>query len=151
MRFCGPVTSYLLSYVILFFTLCCFVHIVGEQRYQKRLSGSKSWVHKIIKVSVGISRHFSRINTKSRYQWKGYLTLYLPLRFSPDSFIRIEVTGYNSIQCKSWGYSKLRTLQITKRLVPYLDLLNLLTQFHTEITPISLCSATMKVFQLRWK
>ena len=127
MKFCGPVTSYLLSYVILFFTLCCFVHIVGEQRYQKRLSGSKSWVHKIIKVGVGTSRHVLGINTKSRYQWKGYLMLYLPLRFCPDPFIRVEVTGHNSIQCITWGYSKLQTLQITKLLVPYLDLLNLLT------------------------
>ena len=122
------------------------MHIVGEQRYQKRLSGSKSWVHKIIKVSVGTSRYFSGINTKSSYQWKDYLMLYLPLRFCPDPFIHVEVTGHNSIQCKSWGYSKLQTLQITELLVPYLDLLNLLTRFHTEITH-KLLQCNYKSFQ----
>ena len=121
--------------VIPFFTFRFFVHIVGEQRYQKWFSGSKSWLHKIINVSVGASRHFSEIDTKSRYQWKRYLMLYLPLRFHPDPFIRVEVTGHNSIQCISWGYGKLQTLQITKLLVPsYLDLLKLLTWFHAEIT-----------------
>ena len=63
--------------------------------------------------------------------------LYLPLRFHQDPFIRAEVTGHNSTQCKSWGYGKLCILQITELLVPYLDLLNILTWFHTEIAPIS--------------
>ena len=62
---------------------------------------------------------------------------YLPLRFHPDPFICIEVTGHNSTGCKSWGCGKLRTFQITELLALYLDLLNLLTRFHTEITPIS--------------
>ena len=63
--------------------------------------------------------------------------LYLPLRFHPDPFIRVEVTGHNSTWCKPWGCGKPRTLQIMKLLAPYLDLLNLLTRFHTEITSIS--------------
>ena len=63
--------------------------------------------------------------------------LYLPLRFHHDPFIRVEVTGHNSTQCKSWGCGKLRTLQITELLAFHLDLLNLFTRFHTEITPIS--------------
>ena len=63
--------------------------------------------------------------------------LYLPLRFHPDPFIRVEVTGHNSTRCKSWGCGKLQILQITKLLALNLDLLNLLTRFHTEITPIS--------------
>ena len=40
------------------------------------------------------------------------------------------------MQCKSWDCGQLRTLQITEHLAPYLDLLNLLTWFHAEITPI---------------
>ena len=63
--------------------------------------------------------------------------LYLPLRFHQDPLIRVEVTGHNSTQCKSWGCGKLRTLQISELLALHLDLLNLLTRFHTEITPIS--------------
>ena len=63
--------------------------------------------------------------------------LYLPLRFHQDPFIRVEVTGHNSTLCKSCGCGKPRTLQITELLAPYLDLLNLLTRFHTEIAPIS--------------
>ena len=74
--------------------------------------------------------------------------LYLPLRFGPDPFIRIEVTGHNSTQCKFWGCSKLWTLQITKLLAPYLDLLNLLTQFHTEITPISYLQCNYESFSM---
>ena len=68
---------------------------------------------------------------------------YVPLRFHQDLLVRVEVTGHNSTQCISWGCCKLWTLQITKLLAPYQDLLNLLTQFHTEITPISTCSVTM--------
>ena len=60
--------------------------------------------------------------------------LYLPLRFRPDPFIRVELTGHNLTQCKSYGCGKLWTPQITKLLAPYHDLLNPLTQFHTEIT-----------------
>ena len=63
--------------------------------------------------------------------------LYLPLRFRPDPFIRVEVTGHNSTGCKSWCCGKLQTLQIIKLLAPYLDLLYLLTRFHTEIMLIS--------------
>ena len=63
--------------------------------------------------------------------------LYLPLRFCQDPFIRVEVTDHNSTQCKSWGCSKLQTLQTTELLSPYFDLLNLSTQFHTDITSIS--------------
>ena len=53
--------------------------------------------------------------------------LYLPLRFRPDSFIRVEIRGYNSTPCKSWGCGKLRTL-------------------HTEITPISYSQCDYKSF-----
>ena len=63
--------------------------------------------------------------------------LYLLLRFHKDPFIRVEVTGHISTQCKSWSCGKLRTLQITELLALHLDLLNLLTRFHTEITPIT--------------
>ena len=63
--------------------------------------------------------------------------MYLPLRFRPAPFIRVEVTSHYSTECKSWGCSKLQTLQITELLAPYLDRLNPLTQFHTEITSIS--------------
>ena len=72
--------------------------------------------------------------------------LYLPLRFPPDPYIRVEVTGHNSTQCKSWGCGKLLTLQITKLLAPYVGLLNLLTQFHTEITPISYLQCNYESF-----
>ena len=63
--------------------------------------------------------------------------LYLPLQFHQDPFIRVEFTGHNSTQSKSWSCGKLQTLQLTKLLALHLDLLNLLTRFHTEITPIS--------------
>ena len=53
--------------------------------------------------------------------------LYLSLKFRPDPFIRVKVTGHNSTQCKYWGRGKLRTIQFIKLLAPYLDLLNLLT------------------------
>ena len=78
--------------------------------------------------------------------------LYLPLRFRQDPVIRVEVTarvtGHNSTQCICWGCGKLRTLQITKFLVPYFDLLNLLMRFHTEITPISYLQCDYEGFQL---
>ena len=62
--------------------------------------------------------------------------LYLLLKFYQDPFIR-EVTDHNSTQCKSWGCSKLQTLQTTELLSLYFDLLNLSTQFHPKITSIS--------------
>ena len=64
--------------------------------------------------------------------------LYVPLKFRPDPFIRVEVVGHNSTQCKSWGCGKLRTLQITELLAPYLDVLNLLTRFHTAFQTLPL-------------
>ena len=63
--------------------------------------------------------------------------LYLPLRFRTDFFIRVEVTGYDSAQCKPWGCGKIGTLQITELIAALLNLLNPFTRFHTEITPIS--------------
>ena len=77
--------------------------------------------------------------------------LYLPLRFHQDPFICVEVTGHNSTQCKSWGCCKLRTLQITELLTPYLDLLNLLTRFHTEITRINFLQCDYESFSTSWE
>ena len=75
--------------------------------------------------------------------------LYVPLRFHQDPFIRVEVTGHNSTQCKFWGCSKLRTFQITELLALHLDLLNLLARFHTEITPISYLQCDYESFSTR--
>ena len=49
------------------------------------------------------------------------------IKVSYRSLIRVEVTGHNLTQCKSWGCGKLWTLQITELLAPQLDLLNILT------------------------
>ena len=54
-----------------------------------------------------------------------YGTVILYCIYHQDPFIRVEITDHNSTQCISWGYGKLRTIQISKHLDPYLDLLNL--------------------------